>query len=207
MVYAFTNTRGANFTPGDTFVPLKAMLTEFEDVLPPLSQSNIFCFDSESFRYLAAKKQAGLDLGGIEDYRRSWEKSSKESQRLRNQFQTLQPHPVKNTVSLNATRYLIETLIAPMGQVSKTILRSIAESETKRRDLEQTNATGADLKTKMRITKTTVEAHESAAPVTACNHIDCAKKVSGNIDRAKAKSTNVESEKIRKSLCKFIPSA
>jgi hypothetical protein len=203
MVYAFTNTRGTNFTPGDSFVPLEELLNEFKKVLPPLSQSNIYCFDSESFRYLAAKKQAGLDLGGIEDYRRSWEKSSRESQRLRNHFQTIQPHPVKNTVSLNATRYLIETLVAPMLQVSKTILRSISESEKKRLELDQTNATGEDLKAKLRIPKTVVEAHESDRHVTACNHIDCVKKVDGKPERAKTSNKIVEEEKIRKSLCKF----
>jgi GTPase SAR1 family protein len=194
MVYAFTNTRGSNFTPGDSYVPLENLLLEFKNVLPKLSQSNVYCFDSESFRYLAAMKVDGLGLGDIQDYRRSWSKSSQESQRLRDHFQTLQPHPVKNTVSLNATRYLIENLIAPMRQVSKTILGSISQSEQQRLDLERTNATGEDLKAKLKIQKNVLKTNTSEKPITACNHVACIKKV----------DKEGEQVKIHKSLCKFL---
>lgn len=193
MVYAFTNTRGSNFTPGDSYVPLENLLFEFKNVLPTLSQSNVYCFDSESFRYLAAMKVEGLPLGDIQDYRRSWSNSSQESQRLRNHFRTLQPHPVKNTVSLNATRYLIENLIAPMRQVSKTILGSITQSEQQRLDLEKTNATGEDLKAKLKIQKNVLKTNASEKPITACNHVSCIKKV---VRQGKQ-------IKIHKSLCKF----
>jgi GTPase SAR1 family protein len=196
MVFAFTNTRGTNYTPGDSYVPLSNLLSEFSGVLQPLSQSNVYCFDSESFRYLAAKKMAGLELGHIEDYRRSWLHSSEESHRLRAHFQNIQPHPVKNTVSLNATRYLIENLIAPMRQVSKTILGSIAESEKQRIDLEVTAATGEELKAKLKITKKVLETHTHDRPITACNHVACIQ----NVEKEGGQGGQV---KIRKSLCKY----
>jgi len=66
MVYAFTNTRGSDYTPGDAYNPLQHLLYEFRSTLKPLSPDNTYCFDSESFRYLAAKKMANLDLGAIE---------------------------------------------------------------------------------------------------------------------------------------------
>ena len=215
MVYAFTNTRGANFTPGDSYVPLVRLFKEFEDVLPHLSQSNVYCFDSESFRYLAAKKQAGLNLGEIEDNRRSWAKSSAECRRLRNHFAELLPHPVKHTVSLNATRYLIESLIAPMRQISKTILGSIAQCEKKKLELENTTATGESLAEKLKIPKSTLEVRKSDDPITACNHFDCFQEIDKGSQRKNSHSgsalpagnSNIheESEKIRKSLCKFNP--
>ncbi|KAH7131981.1 hypothetical protein B0J11DRAFT_455530 [Dendryphion nanum] len=206
MVYAFTNTRGSNFTPGDSFVPLDNLLNQFQAVLPPLSQSNIYCFDSECFRYLAAKKLEDLDLGEMEDYRRSWVKSATESQRMRSHFKSILPHSVTHTVSLNATRYLIESLIAPMRQVSKTILGSITKSEKQKIDLEKTTATGEALKTKLKIPKSVVEAHESKdGPVTACCHIDCVKAVDESTTRRGSKTSQVSGSdsdlKIRKSLC------
>jgi len=205
MVYAFTNTRGTNFAPGDSYGPLQELLLEFKAVLPPLTHSNVYCFDSESFRYLAAKKQAGIDLGEIDDVRRSWIKSSTESQRLRQHFAGLDPHPVTHTVSLNATRYLIESLIAPMRQISKTILGSIAESEKRKIELQETNATGEELKTKLKIPKSTVEAHQSDRPVTACNNLVCAKKVAKEQTLSTPRGyPEDEANKIRKSLCKSI---
>jgi len=54
MVFGFTNTRGSNYKPGDTFVPLKNELARNTDVDIGLFGHTVYCFDSESFRYLAA---------------------------------------------------------------------------------------------------------------------------------------------------------
>lgn len=198
IVYAFTNTRGTNYAPGDSYGPLEQLLLEFKKVLPPLSGDNVYCFDSESFRYLAAKKVEALDLGEKRDYERSWLKSSDESQRLRRYFETLQPHPVKNTLSLNATRHLIENLIQPMSQVSKTILGSIADSEKKRLDLQNTTATGRELTAKLKMTKNTLEAHPSENPITACVNLECVKMVNETVGEKTV-------DKLHKSLCMFPP--
>jgi hypothetical protein len=91
MVFGFTNTRGSNYKPGDTFEPLKNELASNKDVSIGLFENTVYCFDSESFRYLAAYHQ-GVDLGDRADYNRSWEKSAKESQRSLTYFQDLKPH-------------------------------------------------------------------------------------------------------------------
>jgi len=43
-----------NYKPGDTFKPLEKLLSEYEAVRMGLFEHNVYCFDSESFRYLAA---------------------------------------------------------------------------------------------------------------------------------------------------------
>jgi GTPase SAR1 family protein len=57
IAFGFTNTRISNYTPGDTFGPLETLLAQQPDVQLPLTMQTSYCFDSESFRYLAAYKQ------------------------------------------------------------------------------------------------------------------------------------------------------
>jgi hypothetical protein len=85
MVFGFTNTRASNYQPGDTYQPLKTLLNEYSDVIKGLIKETVYCFDSESFRYLAARRQ-GIDMGHLADYRRSWTHSSGEANRLVEHF-------------------------------------------------------------------------------------------------------------------------
>lgn len=57
IAFGFTNTRISNYTPGDTFGPLETLLAQQSEVQLSLSMKTSYCFDSESFRYLAANKQ------------------------------------------------------------------------------------------------------------------------------------------------------
>ncbi|RMZ76278.1 hypothetical protein DV737_g4889, partial [Chaetothyriales sp. CBS 132003] len=157
MVFGFTNTRGSNYQPGDTFRPLESLLSEYKDVIPGLFRETVYCFDSESFRYLAARQQ-GIDMGHIDDYRRSWDHSSEESHRLLAHFRGLAPHLTKATLSLNETRYLIAQLTVPMAEISKSIQKSIAVNEADTKALANTRLTGAELKEKLNLQKLSLQA-------------------------------------------------
>lgn len=50
IVFAFTNSRGTFYRPGDTLPVLKELLKEHK-VEIDLSPSSYFCFDNEAFRY------------------------------------------------------------------------------------------------------------------------------------------------------------
>ncbi|KAI9368394.1 hypothetical protein BJX61DRAFT_221358 [Aspergillus egyptiacus] len=176
MVFGFTNTRGSNYTPGDTFKPLESLLSSYRHVIPQLSRSNVYCFDSESFRYLAARKQ-GIEMGHIDDYRRSWEYSAQEADRLLAHFQALRPHHTQETLSLNETRHLIAQLTAPMQQISVAITDTIARNEQQAKDLQTVELTMDELKTKLRIHKTTVSAAQLAKPKTVCANEKCVESV------------------------------
>ncbi|KAL2808296.1 hypothetical protein BJX63DRAFT_436282 [Aspergillus granulosus] len=176
MVFGFTNTRGSNYTPGDTFKPLESLLSEYHNVIPQLSRSNVYCFDSESFRYLAARKK-GIEMGHMGDYQRSWEQSSQEADRLLAHFQSLRPHHTQETLSLNETRHLIAQLTAPMQQISVAITDTIAKNEQQAKDLKDAQLTMNDLKTKLRIHKTTVTGAQLTKPKTVCANDACVESV------------------------------
>lgn len=195
MVFGFTNTRGSNYRPGDTFSPLESLLEEYKDVIPGLFRDTVYCFDSESFRYLAANKK-GHEMGNVDDYRRSWDHSGGEAHRLLGYVQSLIPHQVRSTVSLNETRYLIEQLTAPMQKISSAIIDTIAKNKKQADDLRDTRATGQELQKKLQIVKTTPHCEELSRPLTVCSNIKCV-DVRGKDDSGKE-------IKLRKVICKSL---
>ena len=52
IIFAFTNSRGTFYQPGDTLPVLKKLLEE-NNLKIDVSPSNYFCFDNEAFRYLS----------------------------------------------------------------------------------------------------------------------------------------------------------
>ena len=55
IIFAFTNSRGTFYRPGDSLPVLKELLRKYKIGID-LSPSNYFCFDNEAFRYLLVKK-------------------------------------------------------------------------------------------------------------------------------------------------------
>ena len=51
IIFAFTNSRGTFYKPGDSLPVLKELLQEY-NLKIDVSPSNYFCFDNEAFRYL-----------------------------------------------------------------------------------------------------------------------------------------------------------
>ncbi len=51
IIFAFTNSRGTFYRPGDTLPTLKKLLKE-KKIGIDLSPETYFCFDNEAFRYL-----------------------------------------------------------------------------------------------------------------------------------------------------------
>ncbi|KAF8426192.1 hypothetical protein EV426DRAFT_560164 [Tirmania nivea] len=146
MVFGFTNTRGSNYKPGDTFEPLKRELASYKKVDIGLFEETVYCFDSESFRYLAGYHQ-GIDLGDQGDYNQSWEKSAHESHRLLRYFGNLKPHQVKNTISLNETRHLITELTKPMAEIMQVMNDTIKVNQDQIKSLYESKETEHKLST------------------------------------------------------------
>ena len=83
VIFCFTNARATFYAPGDTGPLLRKMLNKGEKNDIPLGKANTFCFDSESFRYLAARKYGvTFDDFQKDECTNSWTKSVNESVRL-----------------------------------------------------------------------------------------------------------------------------
>jgi len=172
IVFGFTNTRGSNFNPGDTFRPLQTLLAEYEEVQLDLFEKNVFCFDSESFRFLAAQKQ-GIEIGLPEDNRRSWDHSVEESRRLVSYIQSLKPHDVRSTLNLNETREMIMTLQEPMAHIAQRIHDSIEVNKDQIKVLRTAQLSRRELESSLYIQRETMESYAVDFPRTVCTHHDC----------------------------------
>jgi GTPase SAR1 family protein len=196
IIFGFTNSRAAMYQPGNAIGPLKEQLQNYGCLLPDLYSHTVYCFDSESFRYLAARKQKEeLDLGNIDDYSRSWDHSANESRRLMAYFEKRNPHSVKAILSLAETRDLIVRLVEPMGQVIKAVCNSITLNKQAMQELSTTEKTGEELRGLLNLPEIRVESEVLKDPYTVCDNSACVSHALG---------PNGEDVVLRKSLCKYI---
>ncbi|KAF5970479.1 P-loop containing protein [Fusarium bulbicola] len=172
IMFGFTNTRGSNYMPGDTFKPLKALLSEYKEVDIGLLESNVYCFDSESFRYLAAKKKV-VDMGHLYDNRRSWEYSVGGCERLVMHCQSITPHRVRSTINLNETRATIYRLTEPMAFISEKISASIDVNNVAIKELHDFELTRQELQERLFIHVETLRSEKVDKPRTVCTHDEC----------------------------------
>jgi hypothetical protein len=182
MVFGFTNTRISNYTPGDTFGSLKKLLAEHPDVGLSLTNHTAYCFDSESFRYLAAYKQE-IYMDNQEDFRRSWQHSRNEAWRMLDHFKAKPPHPVRNTLSLNSTRGLICELTKPMADISQTIRTNMAMCADDIQKLKDVRLTGDKLRTQLNPKKMCIRHAPLDQPRTVCANNDCVKYKDDGTDK------------------------
>ncbi|RMZ88821.1 hypothetical protein DV736_g3947, partial [Chaetothyriales sp. CBS 134916] len=184
VVFGFTNTRISNYMPGDTFGSLKKLLNERSDIGLTLSHQSAYCFDSESFRYLAAFKQ-GVMMDNKRDFDNSWDRSREEAERMLTYFRTKDPHPVKSTLSLNGTRTLITQLTKPMAEISKQINANIAAMEDDVRLLRDARLTGDKLKQKLRPEISLLRKKPMDHPRTVCTAQGCVEQKDDGTGKAK----------------------
>ncbi|KAL8673300.1 MAG: hypothetical protein Q9168_002262 [Polycauliona sp. 1 TL-2023] len=182
MAFGFTNTRISNYTPGDTYGPLKALLQQHPDIGLGLSTPTTYCFDSESFRYLAAFK-SGVTMPNKVDFDRSWEHSRRESIRLISHFKTNPPHQVKSTLSLNGARQLIAELTKPMAEISQVIQANIAMTEEKMQELRDKRLSGDQLRNRLNVQKVQMNATPLNRPRTVCANGSCVEIKSNGKDQ------------------------
>lgn len=172
MAFGFTNTRISNYTPGDTYLPLKKLLGQHQDVGLLLETPTTYCFDSESFRYLAAYKN-GVIMPNKVDFDRSWSQSRDETIRLITRFQGIAPHEVKNTISLNGARQLISELTKPLAEISQLINTNIQLVEDQVNALKVTWIKGDELRNLLHVQKVQMQPDQLDMPRTVCGDREC----------------------------------
>ena len=177
IVFCFTNARSTFYTPGETAPLLKELLKEIKQqtgVDVPFARENTFCFDNESFRFLAASKQVTqFNLGAKEDFAKSWDTSVKQSSDLISRIKQCAPHRVKDTVSLNEVRRLINELTRPIAEIARNIESNIAVAQDRMDECKYADMSIDELRMKLKIPTVDLESVQLAYPRTVCTSTKC----------------------------------
>lgn len=128
-IFCFTNTRSTFYLPGDTAPLLKKMLREFQDNQAPLfAKENTFCFDSESFRYLAViqtTKEMVFSEDQDKDFHESWKYSVNESIRLLKFIKARSVYHLNKFRSIRHAQSIIITLVRPILEAIRNAARNL----------------------------------------------------------------------------------
>ncbi|CAF3348672.1 unnamed protein product [Rotaria socialis] len=123
IVFCFTNARETFYAPGDTGPLLRRMLNDEHLNAIPFKKENTFCFDSESFRYLAARKsRIDFDEDQKQEYFNSWNISVKESMRLLNFIQRCEQYRLEEWLSPRKAALDISMLAVPLMETLRLII-------------------------------------------------------------------------------------
>ncbi|CAF2726861.1 unnamed protein product [Rotaria sp. Silwood2] len=183
IVFCFTNCRGTFYKPGDTLPALRTLLKDLEEqsgVSIPL-QSNIFCFDNESFRFLAALKQ-GVQFNDDDksDFSKSWTRSVKMTENMISYILKCPTHKIKETITLNESRSLIMELCKPIAEISQNIQLNIKLAQDRKKELAANELSINELEDKLYIPQVELVPVSLDYPRTVCTQPKCTKVVTSN---------------------------
>ncbi|RIA85230.1 hypothetical protein C1645_697960 [Glomus cerebriforme] len=177
IVFCFTSTRGTFYRPGDTLPPLKKQLGELNkqsNVEIKVNKDTIYCFDSESFRFLAAfKRGISFTEADEQSFIESWNISVNESSRLIEYLVSRPPHKVKHTLSLNNSRNNVILFSKPLAEIGQLIQINIKLIKEKQKELENSNQTTEELKDRLHILQLNLEPVSLEYPKTVCTNSSC----------------------------------
>ncbi|KAN0000946.1 hypothetical protein ACTFIZ_001403 [Dictyostelium cf. discoideum] len=130
VFFCFTNTRASFYKPGPTRTILEDHLKKMKIEIN--LNEKLFCFDNESFNYLAVKKycaatgdETNFPEEQISNFGKSWEKSSEDFHKLLKEITKAKPHDVSNTMCINNARTMISNLNQPLSSCISNINTNI----------------------------------------------------------------------------------
>ncbi|CAF3592333.1 unnamed protein product [Rotaria sp. Silwood1] len=147
ITFILTNARSTFYTPGSSKKLLQVLINEYHDKYHleiPLSKDNTFLLDNETLRYSGLCK-AGIQINNeqIQIYKKSWDYTIKEYERLIIYLCQCPLHAVANTLSLNSAEQLIKQLSRPIAETIRLIQQNIqlANEHKQKPSKKKTNAT------------------------------------------------------------------
>nr|XP_023025718.1 uncharacterized protein LOC111513720 [Leptinotarsa decemlineata] len=184
IIFGFTNTRGSDYGPGETINLLKReveSIREKQDQAEIPINRNVFCFDNEAFRYLAAMKQnVEFDESIKQRNKESWKNSSEQCWKLINYIvgdpknPPLKPHHVKSTSAINEARRMIQQLAQPLAEISQLINSNVQALERHKANMQLDNQSLEELRSKLYMPVISLEVIKLTQPVTVCTARKCA---------------------------------
>jgi GTP-binding protein EngB required for normal cell division len=176
IVFCFTNARGSDYGPGDTYVPLKKLLSENKEVEIALTTHNVYCMDNESFRFLCEiNNEVPYDDKKYRTFSESWDISVEEFIRLINHISSLKPHSIKDTTSLNYARRVILNLTKPLAEISRNIQLNISVIKDRKNEILNSKKREEELLKDLYIPMIAIEAVPLGYPKTVCTNAKCVK--------------------------------
>jgi GTP-binding protein EngB required for normal cell division len=184
ILFCFTNSRSTSYRVGSTLGLIENMLkpTTRDDFIKldiKLDEKGtMYHFDSESFRFLASMKN-DIQFGDREmkTFRESWEQSTDEAVRLMSHIASLTPHEIKSTLSLNRVRNMLETMQAPLRDISAAIQNNLVEIRKVRKSCDDSRVIFNDISKVLLCTEEYQETVLLQNPRTICTEPSCEGKV------------------------------
>ncbi|KAG5870001.1 hypothetical protein JTB14_018102 [Gonioctena quinquepunctata] len=126
IFFLFTNTRGSDYGPGDTFTNLKAYIKHIQAKTSGVDISvdnHRFCFDNEAFKFLAAvENKVKFDDASREVNLKSWQESARQCWSfIRHLQKESEPYPTENLLIVNAIKKIMLQLSKVLADTSKLI--------------------------------------------------------------------------------------
>ena len=172
---------GTFYRPGDTLPALEKLVKDIaadSKIRIPLGFDNMFCFDNEAFRFLAAVQQ-GVHFSQEDknDFSTSWKKSVDASSAFIKYITGLSLHEIQSTVNLNKARTLLLELAKPIAEISQNIQTNIKLASDKKKELQNGNFDLEDLKKRLQITQIGLEPNLLGYPRTVCTDPSCTRVI------------------------------
>ena len=174
IVFGFTYSRTTMYRPGETYKLLQSHLSEIRGGSISLSKHTVYCFDSESYRFMAARSQGmQFEEEVKKEFDKSWQHSVKETKRMFEHIASLQPHRVRNTTNLNSVRNKILNMTEPMAEIRRNIQYNMNACNRYVEDLRTTKARGAELEKKLKVQHSELFTRPISSPKTVCANKSC----------------------------------
>ncbi|CAG8810303.1 5023_t:CDS:2, partial [Dentiscutata erythropus] len=159
----------------DTLPALKEQLHRLEQrsgVEIKTNKETMYCFDNESFRFLAASKN-GVNFGEMDktSFTESWKRSVAESVRLLQYLGFRDPHKVQDTLTLNEARKIVLHLAKPLASIEQ----NINLIKDRQKEIDSCTESIKDLQKRLYIPQQFLETIELGYPRTVCT--ECNREV------------------------------
>lgn len=181
IMFVFTNARSTFYQPGDTFPALRCMLDQVRKangVEISLANDNIFCLDSESFRYQCIL-HCGVQLANTADLERdfsvSWDRSVETCRRLLTAIKSRPELDLDDIQEIQKARELIYSISTPLAKIQDMVQLNINHIENTERAIK---AAGSNMRKLQGLLKTSVKRVQNvptSKPRTVCTK--CAETV------------------------------
>ncbi|KAK0409254.1 hypothetical protein QR680_004434 [Steinernema hermaphroditum] len=177
LVFCFTKSRVNFYRPGNTQEILQSYMKSFKEkrnVDIPLTDQTMYYFDNESFKFICAL-QNGIEsfLEMKQDYVKSWDVSAQSTYKVLDYIASLQPHMIRDMMSLNEAKRIILELTPISAEITKNIQTNKRIIEAKKLELQEMKKQTVDLKSQLAIKQTTLQAEPIDYPKTVCAGAEC----------------------------------